>query len=349
MLPLSDLLHARRPFCLCAGALALLLGIAAPASLRAQSSRGHLPEPRPSVSDSTSVPDWARRLVRVRRLVGEAETAPAWEAAERAAQAFAEARVLIEDPGLRRDLEVRALVIEAQALYETHFGPVSSTALSPEELAALRGEALAGLAHEDPTMRFEVVLPEVVEEPVVPMMAALQYPAHAEPLIAQQARWVSRTFGSAGSLRRRARPYFPLIERALAQRGVPPEMKYLAVIESGLNPGAVSAAGAIGLWQILPTTGAMYGVSEGALYHPQQSSRTAARYLAYLGELFGGDWQLVLAAYNCGPGRVQGLVRQARRRLGRTPTYWDIYAQLPAETRAYVPRFIAVARAYGEA
>jgi len=141
--------------------------------------------------------------------------------------------------------------------------------------------------------------------------------------------------------------YFPMITRALRQRGVPQELKYVAVIESSLDPSAESEAGAIGLWQFLPSTGEMYGLSEGDLYNPSRSTYAAARHLQRLGRMFNGDWQLALAAYNSGGGRVRAAVRQARRRLDRQPTFWDIYQFLPAETRNYVPKFIATARVMG--
>ncbi len=292
----------------------------------------------PVVADSTEAPSWAAQIVAARRLVAEAEAAlhPA-EAARLATQALRATRALTALPGFDQDPDLRRLALDAQAVYERHHGPVRPDALSVEELGVLRGEALAALGVGHAALIADVA------EPMLP--SALRVPEHAEALVAQQARLLQRSFRSYRAVQRRGARYFPMIEQALTRRGLPAELKYLPVIESGLNPGAVSSAGAIGLWQLLPSTGAMYGYGEGALYHPARSTQAATRYLADLGELFGGDWHLALAAYNCGPGRVQGLVRRLERRLGRTPTFWDLYPHLPAETRAYVPRFIAVARA----
>ncbi|NNF56749.1 MAG: transglycosylase SLT domain-containing protein [Rhodothermaceae bacterium] len=336
MRPLSVLLPIRRPLLALVGRVWLLTGVlAAPASALSTASSV-------AVSDSTDALDWARRMVALRGLVADAEAARGPEAEHLATEAFTEARELSAASGT--DLEVRSLLLTAQAVYENHFGPVQSGSLSSEELATLRGAQLQSLAHTDPTMvDGSLGLAFGPMESAIP--AWLFYPEDAEALVAREGR---RYQSRVQRLAQRGQRYFPMIEQALAQRGLPLELKYLTVIESGLNPSAVSPAGAIGLWQILPSTGAMYGVSERALYSPRHATRTAARYLAYLGELFDEDWQLALAAYNCGPGRVQGLVRRAERRLGRTPTFWDIYPQLPAETRAYVPRFIAIAQAMDE-
>ena len=333
----SALLHIRRPLLLPLVAFAGLLAISlAPPALATGVA---LPV---MVSDSTDALDWARRLIAVRGLVADAEAARGADAERLATEAFTEARALSAASG--SDPEVRTLALAAQVVYENHFGPVESGSLSSEELATLRGAQLQSLAHIDPTtIDGSLGLVFGPNEPAIP--AWLLFPEDAEALVAREGQ---RYQGRVQRLAQRGQRYFPMIEQALAQRGLPLELKYLTVIESGLNPSAVSPAGAIGLWQILPSTGAMYGMSAGALYNPRHATRTAARYLAYLGEMFGEDWPLALAAYNCGPGRVQGLVRRAERRLGRTPTFWDIYAQLPAETRAYVPRFIAIARAMDE-
>ena len=332
----SALLNIRRLFL---AVLAVgLSGLAAPAQAAA-----------PAPADTTFEADaltWAGRVVAVRRLIAEAEVASPEEAPALAAEAFAGARLLAASS--RHDDALRALLLNAQALYERHHGSVVPGALTARELGALRGATLAELTSDDPLalLSLEAVAP-VAMVPVLP--SALQAPETAEAAIAREEQRMLRMYGGVSGIARRTRRYFPMIERALAQRGLPEELKYVAFIESGLNPGAVSPAGALGMWQMLPSTGAMYGLSEGALSHPARSTAAATRFLAYLGEMFDGDWQLALAAYNCGPGRVQGLVARMERRLGRTPTFWDLYPHLPAETRTYVPRFIAVARAMDEA
>lgn len=133
---------------------------------------------------------------------------------------------------------------------------------------------------------------------------------------------------------------FPLFEQALEKEGVPLELKYLPVIESALNPTAKSRAGAMGLWQFMPATARMFDLEINSLVDerrdPQKSTDAAAKYLKYLYNIYG-DWNLVIAAYNCGPGNVN----KAIRRSGGQTDYWTIYPYLPKETRSYVPIFIA--------
>ena len=134
--------------------------------------------------------------------------------------------------------------------------------------------------------------------------------------------------------------YSHIFEEALAAYQLPLELKYLPVIESALDPTAVSRAGAVGLWQFIISTGKSYGLEITSLIDerrdPIRSSYAAARYLRDLYTIFG-DWSLVLAAYNCGPGNVH----KAIARSGGQRDYWRIYPYLPRETRGYVPAFIA--------
>ena len=134
--------------------------------------------------------------------------------------------------------------------------------------------------------------------------------------------------------------YFPMFEEALERHNVPLELRYLPVIESALNAKAVSHAGAGGLWQFMVRTGKQYGLEVNSLVDercdPMKSTDAAARYLKDLYALYG-DWHLVIAAYNCGPGNVAKAIRYA----GGKRDYWSIYPYLPRETRGYVPIFIA--------
>ena len=134
--------------------------------------------------------------------------------------------------------------------------------------------------------------------------------------------------------------YMPIFEQALETYGLPLELKYLPVIESALNPKAVSRVGATGLWQFMLATGKQYGLEVNSLVDerrdPVKSSYAAARYLRDLYKIFG-DWNLVIAAYNCGPENIN----KAIHRAGGVKDYWHIYPYLPGETRGYVPAFIA--------
>jgi len=134
--------------------------------------------------------------------------------------------------------------------------------------------------------------------------------------------------------------YFPLFEEMLDRHGLPLELKYLPVIESALNPVAVSRMGATGLWQFMLKTGQGYGLEVNSLVDerrdPYKSTEAAVRYLKDLYSIYG-DWNLVIAAYNCGPGNVN----KAIARSGGKQDYWEIYYRLPRETRGYVPAFIA--------
>lgn len=135
--------------------------------------------------------------------------------------------------------------------------------------------------------------------------------------------------------------YYPMIEELLDKFDIPLEMKHLAVVESALNPQAKSRAGAKGLWQFMYATGKMFDLRvtsyEDDRFNPQEATIAACHYLKFLYDLYG-DWNLVLAAYNSGPGNVN----KAIRRSGGVKDYWVVRRFLPRETRGYVPAFIAV-------
>jgi membrane-bound lytic murein transglycosylase D len=134
--------------------------------------------------------------------------------------------------------------------------------------------------------------------------------------------------------------YFPIYEKALAKHNMPDELKYLSMIESGLNPKIISYAGAGGLWQFMRATGREFGLRQDAYvderFDPEKSTEAACRYLRQLYTIFG-DWEMALASYNAGPGNV----KRAMRRSGGN-TFWSVYDALPKQTRGYVPQFVAI-------
>jgi membrane-bound lytic murein transglycosylase D len=135
--------------------------------------------------------------------------------------------------------------------------------------------------------------------------------------------------------------YFPVFEQYLDRYDMPLELKYLAVVESALNPAARSRAGAVGLWQFMLPTGRIHGLKSDSYIDERhdlyKSTDAACRYLKHLHSIYD-NWEMALAAYNCGPGNVN----KAIRRSGGARDYWAIYEHLPRETRGYVPAFIAV-------
>ncbi len=136
--------------------------------------------------------------------------------------------------------------------------------------------------------------------------------------------------------------YFDLFEEKLTEYGLPLELRYLSVIESGLRPQVKSRAGALGLWQFMYKTGLYFGLDENSYIDermdPEKATDAACRYLKQLYGIYG-DWNLALAAYNAGPGNVNHAIRKS----GGKTTYWEVRPFLPKETQGYVPNFIAAA------
>jgi membrane-bound lytic murein transglycosylase D len=142
------------------------------------------------------------------------------------------------------------------------------------------------------------------------------------------------------TMERRKNLYFPIFEEALKRWGLPEELKYLPIVESGLNPMAISKAGASGPWQFMPAAGKEFGLIVTDYIDERldiyKSTEAACRFFSRLYKVFG-DWDLCLASYNSGPGTVKRAIRQSGRH-----TFWSIYDYLPRETRSYVPQFVAV-------
>lgn len=152
--------------------------------------------------------------------------------------------------------------------------------------------------------------------------------------------FVEKRRGFARVVLGRSKLYFDMFEEKLAKHGLPIELKYLSVIESGLRPQVKSRAGALGLWQFMYRTGRMFGLEENSYVDermdPDKATEAACLYLKQLYEIYN-DWNLALAAYNAGPGNVN----KAIRRSGDKLTYWEVRPFLPKETQGYVPNFIA--------
>jgi membrane-bound lytic murein transglycosylase D len=154
-------------------------------------------------------------------------------------------------------------------------------------------------------------------------------------------RYIKHNPRQLASLQRKAEYYFPIFEDVITRHQLPYELCYLSIVESALNPHARSHMGATGLWQFMPSTGKKYGLEINSLVDermdPILSTEAACEYLSVLYNIFE-DWNLAIAAYNCGPGNVN----KAIHRAGGKRDFWSIYPFLPKETRGYLPIFIAV-------
>ncbi|HEX8384566.1 MAG TPA: transglycosylase SLT domain-containing protein, partial [Rubricoccaceae bacterium] len=173
---------------------------------------------------------------------------------------------------------------------------------------------------------------------------ATTIPMDVNTQVERYVQFLTNRPGHVERLLSRAETYFPMIERVLAEEGVPDELKYLAMVESALNPVAQSHMAAAGLWQFIRATGAAYGLQATRdvddRLDPERATRAAARHLRDLHDRFG-DWQLALAGYNCNPAVIARAAARFEERTGRRATFWDIESAIPRETRAYVPMFIA--------
>ena len=157
-------------------------------------------------------------------------------------------------------------------------------------------------------------------------------------------RYINPRYGTINRILGLSQYYFPIIEDALLREELPIELRALPIIESALQPTAVSPVGAVGLWQFMPSTGKSYGLEINSLVDerrdPVRATEAACRYLKDLYAIYN-DWTLAIAAYNCGPGNVNKAIARSGGK-----TFWEIYDYLPRETRGYVPAFIGASYAY---
>ena len=251
-----------------------------------------------------------------------------------------ELQTLVLHPEIVERPRFRELYLTVVTEYERYYGaPSESLSLPFGDILAFREEMFEAMNNVDEPLMEDVQFPEI--GPV-----ATTIPMTMNRLVQQSIAYLKRSpdkhlYNWLG----RAETYFPMIEQILAEERMPDELKYLAMIESGLNPRARSWAAANGMWQFIKATGSAYGLETNAWVDerldPEKSTRAAARHLRDLYELFDGDWHLALAGYNCSPGRIKRAMARAETRLGRKATFWDIYNDIPKETRNYVPMFIA--------
>lgn len=188
-------------------------------------------------------------------------------------------------------------------------------------------------------------IPEVNEEEVIPRLGAIENRIklnYNRKVLSFIDFFVVRNRAYSKMVLGRKDMYFPIFEAALERHGLPKELKYLAIVESGLKNTAKSGVGAMGLWQFMGPTGKMYHLNYDAnvddRMDPYKSTEAACLYLKWLFKYFG-DWELALSAYNCGPGYVRNAIKKA----GGVNSFWAIYNYLPQETRSYVPQFVAIA------
>jgi membrane-bound lytic murein transglycosylase D len=240
---------------------------------------------------------------------------------------------ITEDPRFRE--LYRSVVTE----YETYYDSPDTFTTAFGEIGPVRDELFAYVESDD---LVEDLLIENIQE------FETTIPIIHNSLVERSIVYLMRKPEKTVDLwRARAETYFPMVEKILEEEGAPEELKYLALIESGLVPHARSWARAAGMWQFISATGKMYGLRvsrwSDERMDPEKATRAAARHLLDLYELFNHDWHLAMAGYNCSPARVKRAIRKVRRATGKEPTFFDIYRYLPRETRAYVPMFMAAA------
>ncbi|MBO6575299.1 MAG: LysM peptidoglycan-binding domain-containing protein [Rhodothermales bacterium] len=226
--------------------------------------------------------------------------------------------------------------------HERFFGPDDERLASPAEVFAVREQTFAALNElEDP-------LETPVEGAVLPTPASVA-PTQVPMTINRAATTAMQVLlekrpKTLQAWAERAHTWFPMIERIFAEEGVPDELKYLAMIESGLRPSVRSRAAAVGMWQFVAATGRAYDlVIDGWVderMDPEKATRAAAKHLKDLYER-EGDWHIALAGYNCSPRCLNRAKRNARAQGVENPTFWDMYRYLPRETRNYIPQYIA--------
>ena len=245
---------------------------------------------------------------------------------------------LIQYDYLRSEDRVETVYRVLVSEYEYTYGRSDSMLVAVGEIYSFRADAFAAL--------------ESVRDPLLEDVMSLDY----QPIATEVPMPMNRLVESSISYLlkdpdkhlnhwlSRSDTYLAMVETIFAEVGIPDELKYLAMIESGLNPRARSWARAVGMWQFIAATGKHYGLEVNTWVDdrmdPEKSTRAAALHLKDLYAIYG-DWHIAMAGYNCSPRCIKRAIRKAKADGNRVPTYWDMYPYLPRETRGYVPMFIA--------
>ena len=256
--------------------------------------------------------------------------------------AMTEVGSMAEQPGIMEKPRYRELFRTIVIEHEHYFGPAGTRMRSVYgSVFAIRSDIFAMHDQvEDPLIE-ETVLPKVA-------LATTLVPMTQNRIVEQTIKYfLERKRETLIRWMDRADTYFPMIERIFAEEGVPDELKYLALVESGLNPRARSNKAASGMWQFISATGMQYGLTSDTWYDerldPEKATRAAARHLRDLYGIYGDNWHLALAGYNCSSRCIKRAISRAGGSIENPPSYWDIYNYLPRETRGFVPQFIAFA------
>lgn len=302
----------------------------------------------PASQDTLSEAAALRRIEELSRLQADLAKAQATGEAQQIERllhsAIEKLDALVRRPGLAERPRFRQLFHSLTSEYEARYGVSHTLGLPEGKIYELRKNLSDSLRETEENASLVDVLPADVQiqNSEVPLPVNRHVQESVAFLLKHKEEYLSPWL-------RRASIYFPMIEHILAGEGVPSELKYLALVESGLDPWAKSRAQAAGMWQFVSQTARLYGLSidpwVDERLDPEKSTLAAARLLKDLHEQFG-DWHLALAGYNYKPSRVKAIVREHRQETGKRPSFWDIYEELPPETRRYVPLFTAAAHIF---
>jgi membrane-bound lytic murein transglycosylase D len=274
------------------------------------------------------------------------DEARAGDVLDRAMRALSD---LANEPGLWKNEQFQQVYTPLAEAYRAHYGAPDTLAATRGDIFAARDSLFAAVEAARAQSAFGLSDAPLLSQADADALApkGTDVPLPVNDLTRGAMRFLQREPGDhVYRWMRRKATYFPMIEHIFAEAGVPDELKYLSMVESGLNPQAESRADAAGIWQFIPATARAYGLEVtpwvDERMNPVKATRAAARHLKDLYRLFDGDWHLALSGYNCSPGRIREAMRTVRSQ-GREPTFWNIYPHIPRETRNSVPTYVAAA------